>query len=428
MSESIEEILKHLHDQADATTQTVLKAYNADRDHEVNREALVKNSGEYLESCAAFLKIKLLNEYNKKLYANKSALADRIILMLESLFPTTCQDCNCDYTIKLNDPEPVIRCFFCLQGSHNCKERTEAIEKLRNLPAQYLMGMVWLCHSCHNKNNNLQSKQIAHTQIPEVQVSNPTPQADERAICENYRKGKCIHGITGKKVHKGKECDYKHPKKCMRWCRHGKDPKLGCTRGKDCDKFHPTMCRFAVRNGLCQNVTCTFVHPKGTKLKDQALIANEQYPSNNAFQHPWYSNSQNLQGLQTSEQENPHYYIPNYSIPSYLNPRLNRYATTTPNNGFRFNKADFPLLNAPNQKRNASNDENPFLSVINMIKNMETKFASQIASLQTSLSDLAPSMPMQGYPGYQNQAQELGPQLNYIPCQQQGSQQRSQPK
>ena len=76
MSESIEEIVQNLIDQADSTTKTVLSVYKADQDHEVNKEALVKNTVEYLENCAAFLKIKLLNEYNKKLY--KSALADRI--------------------------------------------------------------------------------------------------------------------------------------------------------------------------------------------------------------------------------------------------------------------------------------------------------------------------------------------------------------
>ena len=87
MSESIEEIVQNLIDQADSTTKTVLSVYKADQDHEVNKEALVKNTVEYLENCAAFLKIKLLNEHNKKLY-NKSTLADSIILVLESFFPT----------------------------------------------------------------------------------------------------------------------------------------------------------------------------------------------------------------------------------------------------------------------------------------------------------------------------------------------------
>ena len=82
-----EKILQNISDQADEISKSVLAVYKPDQHHDVNKEALTKQTVEYLEKCANFLKIKLLNEANKKLYANKAALADRIILVLESFFP-----------------------------------------------------------------------------------------------------------------------------------------------------------------------------------------------------------------------------------------------------------------------------------------------------------------------------------------------------
>ena len=163
MTESLEIIVKGLVEQADPIVQSVLNVYKTDEEHAVNKEALSKQTVEYLEKCATFFKIKFLNNANKKLY-NKSQLSDRIILMIESYFPTTCQDCSDDYVISFNDPEPPVRCLFCLQGCHCCEQRLESIKELQKLPEKCLVGMAWLCNSCFGKKQCSCTHKAVHPQ------------------------------------------------------------------------------------------------------------------------------------------------------------------------------------------------------------------------------------------------------------------------
>ena len=91
---NIEDILKQNSDQADDISKAVLVVYKHDLDHEVNNEALAKLTVPYLETCADYLQIKLVDSANNKLFSTKIKLADQIILAIESYFPATCQDCN----------------------------------------------------------------------------------------------------------------------------------------------------------------------------------------------------------------------------------------------------------------------------------------------------------------------------------------------
>ena len=78
-------------------------------------------------------------------------------------------------------------------------------------------------------------------------------------ICRFYRKGKCKHGIRGRK------CHYKHPKACPKLMKHGNKGPKGCDAGSKCPMYHPRMCASSIKQGQCFNEACTFVHIKGTR-------------------------------------------------------------------------------------------------------------------------------------------------------------------
>ena len=244
--DEIKNIIQDISNLADSTSKAVLTTYNPEEDHGVNKGNLIKHTVEYLERCASFLNIELLNNHGKKLFANKAALADRVILVIESFFPTTCLDCNSSYQIKFGDPEPPIRCLFCLQGSHCCDARLTSLKALKKLTGQCLSGIAWLCKSCFTKNNSIGLTQFSS---PSPVSTSAIDNHSEQPVCEDYRRGKCAHGISGNKEVDGEKCKFKHPKKCMKWCRHGKSLRHGCSKGEQCDKFHPILCKFALTKG-----------------------------------------------------------------------------------------------------------------------------------------------------------------------------------
>ena len=107
-----------------------------------------------LEACASFLKIALVNPAdNKKLFSNKTLLADRIILKIEALFPQKCQECKEQYcsTLNMAQEDTLFECFLCTQLSHNCATLKNIHAALKELTLP--KGMVWFCEGCHSKNN-----------------------------------------------------------------------------------------------------------------------------------------------------------------------------------------------------------------------------------------------------------------------------------
>ena len=132
---NIEDILKQISDQADDISKAVLVVYKHDLDHEVNNEALAKLTVPYLETCADYLQIKLVDSANNKLFSTKIKLADQSILAIESYFPATCQDCKTKYAIKFGGPDPSLRWMLCLQGCHDCEERIAIIKQIESAAA-----------------------------------------------------------------------------------------------------------------------------------------------------------------------------------------------------------------------------------------------------------------------------------------------------
>ena len=82
---------------------------------------------------------------------------------------------------------------------------------------------------------------------------------------------------------------------------------------------------------------------------------------------------------------------------------------------------DFPQLpehhhsirgNKPDSENKGSN---PFLSLMEMISEMDQKFSHQISSLQTSLCNMVPPFPLQGQPNQYFPTQLPGHQMGFLP-------------
>ena len=133
-------------------------------------------------------------------------------------------------------------------------------------------------------NRQLNEAETTHTSLPTSKampsadkaapVSQPAgaggatnqPSSDSKvtkSLCIHYKRGKCRHGTSGKRIFNGRECMYLHPKKCAKFGKYGYDEYNGCDGS--CGLFHPTLCRNAVRFGKCFYGNCTFVHPVGTE-------------------------------------------------------------------------------------------------------------------------------------------------------------------
>ena len=273
-----------------------------------------KHRVDTLESIATLLKIKLADAEGNKIY-NKTTLSTRIVYGLFALLPSVCQSCSEHYTVDI-DAEPMFTCHRCFQGSHNCTK----FEQLHTVIENHSLapGFLWLCNEClnditpiaprrskfkHNSNRNTNSVvQSVHDQskpseqpssVNSVESSKPvaedkqkyieqsnrnlckdtlaeekqkSPERDNRDLCEQYKIGKCPHGVRGDKPFNGiSSCFKSHPKRCLRFIKHGFKGKQGCNRGKNCKYFHPSYCKSSLRTRACYNYNCKYPHLKGTK-------------------------------------------------------------------------------------------------------------------------------------------------------------------
>lgn len=113
-----------------------------------------------------------------------------------------------------------------------------------------------------------------------------------KQICYYYRHGKCKHGRDGKRLFNGRECSFLHPSKCLKYCRFGRDSKLGCVG--PCQMFHPTLCRNSLKYRKCLSVECTFAHLYGTtrvenKTREGLYSYDHQYKSPHYKQNEYHA-------------------------------------------------------------------------------------------------------------------------------------------
>ena len=288
-TENQKAVLGLLFSTGDQLTKKVLSAYSPTVKYQTNLQNLKRLNADHIEAAATFLGFNVRAE-DKKLYKNLQILSDRVILKIESLFDTICTACGDTYCNTLGDT-PLRSCYLCLQGSHNCQKMKEKCES----PASRPPGGVWLCHGCLRKNdlalvpnitdpstsgNVLNQNDNGTSETDEVsedsegqlgeKISPRRNRGDDMpsqssTICEAYKKRECPHGLTGKRLINGKPCSSTHPPRCFRYCKHGDNKRLGCSKGNDCKYLHPKLCNNSVLKRVCLNEDCQYTHLKHTR-------------------------------------------------------------------------------------------------------------------------------------------------------------------
>ena len=273
----------------------VITAYSTSASRSVNVKALSKFTLDILDPCAEYLNIELADKDGNKLYT-KDTLVTRILLAIQALLPASCSECSKMYMVDFEAEEssspPPYFCAFCFQGSHNCEPIMSKHKALEETGLTLPLGLLWICEHCKAANNPIKPRKskLRHdsvTSTPRHAHGNtaihqtPTPRDDtmsslqsgnsmlnfesqkdlidklqkvqSETICDQYRSGKCPHGIRGNKEVEGVKCQYKHPKRCFKFCRAGTKGNGGCKKGTSCNFYHPALCRFSVQKRLCTN-------------------------------------------------------------------------------------------------------------------------------------------------------------------------------
>ena len=93
-----------------------------------------------------------------------------------------------------------------------------------------------------------------------------------KKVCKYYNIKACKYGARG---NVGGICPFRHPKKCLKYIRHGDRSNRGCKKGSGCDDHHPPLCFNSLKHGWCDRQSCKYHHLQGTKF-----IANSVRESN----------------------------------------------------------------------------------------------------------------------------------------------------
>ena len=291
----------------------VISKFDRSKKRAENLKALKSSNLEMWEHCAEFLCINLADSDRNKIYT-KDTLASRILFQLNALLPSQCPECNQKYVIDLEpEKKPLFHCHMCFRGSHDCAVVSGLHDVLTQASIDLPSSYVWLCKFCKESSVPIESRKrkTPHDSVnitdPAIlarlnadtiyssQVSSPCNESSEsfrnqekfnlndlnskldkvvrERVCEKwYTRGKCPHGLRGKKEHDGRVCEFEHPRYCDKYCCFGTQRNFGCNNGSSCKFFHPVLCKFSVKNKLCTNSECTFIHLKGTRRKENGGV------------------------------------------------------------------------------------------------------------------------------------------------------------
>ena len=153
-----------------------------------------------------------------------------------------------------------------------------------------------------------------------------------KPYCYHYKKGKCRHGKLGNKIVNGRKCQFRHPLKCLKFCRFGWDKRQGGCDGS-CGFFHPSLCRASINFSQCSDPDCTLQHLLGTVRSYQ-----RPYPPpplmaprarGNGYQPPRYTSNAAIGGREAQ---------PN-GLLGQAPPQIYRR-----NEHFKYNQEEFPPL------------------------------------------------------------------------------------
>ena len=186
--------------------------------------------------------------------------------------------CKCSSVVL--DTDTALDCDLCRKFFHaKCINLPETILQYLTDANIQPIGLRWFCTDCIstvesikpppcNNDSSLTSRddgESAETsETKTVKKSNAS--SPQTAICKNYRRGTCKHGASGKNLINGSPCHYRHPRKCPKFIKFGRNRTNGCDKER-CELFHPILCRNSVRNSECLNKSCTYTHLRGTARK-----------------------------------------------------------------------------------------------------------------------------------------------------------------
>lgn len=405
----------------DRMSKKIVSTYRHSSTYAQNLAKINSSSFTYLEleKCAVILKIKQHDPLNPqaKLFDNKKTVADRIILRIESHLPEECDECSTTYSNKFGDDPPLLSCFICLQGSHNCDALKNKMDGYSAFAENKPIGFNWMCKGCRLKNDLYASKPKkavkfqsktnvsvapeATTEEPpnvdhdtnneedeeedeDENEDRPSPrrnaddQTEEREICPLYKKNQCPHGASGKFRVNGEACQHPHPRKCLNFCRYGNKSGRGCQKGRSCPKYHPILCKFSVRNGECRKQDCTFTHLRHTKRpKDGNDREVPSYHDRRATRQEYKPPSNYDRDFPPLNRARPRY-DSNLSLASSVSRVSDQYRTP------RFRQKPPPVVQAAPRSHAKGNSEMDFL--VKLIENMKASFDKEIHEIKVRLS------------------------------------------
>ena len=313
------DILTNIIADAPAEIATILSCYNYDENADSIYNQLNKFRKPQLQDAANFL------DQLPKSYKYKNELIQGIISRIDSLLLELCSKCEIKYSINKTEV-PILSCINCGQGCH-----TECYRDIVDIMKTY-PGIHYQCHRCEAKSNQadlITATQDEHSKAandendsdddddpeltpyqrprenenPPNQNENPPhhhpPNQNEgettQPTCQKYIRGSCPHGISGKTPVNGQICSFRHPKRCMKFCRNGPYSKYGCDKGRECQYMHPVLCKYSLKFRKCTNLRCKFTHLKFTKRYDTVDPKSPPIEDNSAteYQPTSQSSSQN---------------------------------------------------------------------------------------------------------------------------------------
>ena len=103
----------------------------------------------------------------------------------------------------------------------SCTNLNEALYELINSASNDDVdnGIRWLCPKCRCEDFTIA---LVPAEDPVIQIST------NKGVCNKLKHGSCPHGISGKTEHRGKVCDFLHPKLCKKYTRYGSGGRYGC--------------------------------------------------------------------------------------------------------------------------------------------------------------------------------------------------------
>lgn len=283
----------------------------------------------------------------------------------------TCSTCNS----AVNDTTGAIECDLCEGWFHTeCIQFNENVyDELVNENSSSTDGVKWFCSTCTPVIDAFLKKSKAKVSTETQVERNKATQCygTRTPICEELKHGTCSHGIKGNKIVYGSRCQYKHPKKCIPFCKYGNDYSRGCVN-VECKYLHPILCRNSAEKGVCLVEKCTYQHLVGTRRS----TSNQYPPSNHGrskFGQRRYSRfDSNSLGFYGHRQK---------SRVSFRHPNTTEQQTQQ---SFQYQEEDFPSGLTPDahDSQSAQNDQNQsflnqhFLGLLEAVKSIQANQAN----------------------------------------------------